>query len=43
VVVAVQMISLGLLAELAVHLRPRPPTDAGLDIVEETADAGDGA
>jgi len=43
VVVAVQMISLGLLAELAVHLRPRPRTDAGLDIVEETADAGDGA
>jgi dolichol-phosphate mannosyltransferase len=34
VVVAVQMISLGLLAELAVHLRPRPRTDAGVDVVE---------
>ena len=35
VVVAVQMISLGLLAELAVHLRPRPGSDASIDVVEE--------
>ena len=35
VVVAVQMISLGLLAELAVHLRPKPRSDAGIDVVED--------
>lgn len=39
VVVAVQMISLGLLAELAVHLRPRPRADADDDVVEVGAEA----
>jgi dolichol-phosphate mannosyltransferase len=35
VVVAVQMISLGLLAELAVYLRPQPRTEAGTDVAED--------